>query len=153
MGAWGVTYKNKENIKLKRSNRKRAHSQGHLPEDTGSCVYGGMWYHRPCRQLVDKKGQESIITLKKKNIAGRTSEGHHFEVVTGHELDVHRLPLSSRVRGPSNLTSASLIEDLSRIRNCRIGISQDNQCQGQNEGRESARTRKHGEKTFRREVY
>ncbi len=72
-----------------------------------------------------------------------------MEVVTGHELDVHRLPLSSRVWGPSYLASASLIEDFSRIRNRRHGISQDNQCQGgHNEGRECTTRKKHWNETF-----
>jgi hypothetical protein len=83
---------------------------------------------------------------------GDSSEGHHLDVVTGHELNLHRLPLSSRVWGPPDLTSASLIIDMSRIRNSGDGISQDNQCQGQNESRESA-TRKHWNKTFCRAVY
>ena len=86
---------------------------------------------------------------QKKNTGGRTSEGHHLDVVTGHELDVHRLPQSSRVWGPPDLTSASLIVDMSGIRNRRGGISQDSQCQGQNESRESA-TRKHWKKNFLR---
>jgi len=76
-----------------------------------------------------------------------SSEGHHLDVVTGHELDVHRLPQSTRVWGPPDLTSASLIIDMSRIRDRRDGVSEDNQCQGQNESRESA-TRKHWNKTF-----
>jgi hypothetical protein len=122
-------------------------TQRHLPQDTGSYMHRGRWYHRPCRQLVDKRGARVNHHLDQKNAGGRTSEGHHLDVVTGHELDVHRLPQSTRVWGPPDLTSASLIIDMSRIRSRRDGVSKDNQCQGQNESRESA-TRKHWNKTF-----
>jgi hypothetical protein len=105
----------------------------------GTIDRGDSWWIR--------EGQGLIITWTKKIARGRTSEGHHQDVATGHELDVHRLPLSSRVCGPPYLTSASLIIDMSRIRKRNDGISEDNRCQGQNESRESA-TRKHWNKTF-----
>lgn len=76
-----------------------------------------------------------------------TSEVYHLEVVTGHELDVHRLPLSSRVCVPPNLAGAPLIIDMSRIRNCGVNYSQDDRCQGQNDSSEIENaTRKHWNK-------
>src|SRR6266566_318026 len=110
-------------------------------------MYRGRWYHRPWRQLVDKRGARVNHHLDKKKVRGRTCEGQHIDVATGHKLDVHRFPLSSRVWGPPDLTSASLVIDMSRIRNRRVDISEDSLCQGQNESRESA-TRKHWNKTF-----
>jgi len=79
---------------------------------------------------------------------GDGGEGYHRDVVAGHELDVHRLPQPSRVWGPPDLTSASLIIDMTRIRKCGDGIGKDDQCQGQNKNRESG-TRKHWEKKKR----
>ena len=93
---------------------------------------------------VNKRGQ---LSLGQKNAGGRTGEVHHIKVVTGHELNVHRLPQSSRVWRPPDSTSASLVIDMPRVRRCGVRISEDNQCQGQNEGRESA-TRKHWNKNF-----
>ena len=80
-----------------------------------------------------RKGQGSINNDHLKKNAGRTSEGYHLEVVTGHELDVHHLPQSRRVWSPCDLASASCIEDLSRTRSRRRRIGQGNQRQGQNE--------------------
>lgn len=87
------------------------------------------------------KGQ-SINGHLKKNYSGRTCEGHHLEVVTSHELDIHRFPQSRRIRGPCYVAIASLLENLSRTRSRRRGISQHSQAHRQNESSEGT-TRKH----------
>jgi len=76
-----------------------------------------------------------------------SSQVNHIDVVTSHELDVERLPGSSRVRGPCDRTSGSRLEDLSRAWVGRRDVRQSDQCDGQEKSRESA-ARKHGGRIF-----
>jgi len=66
----------------------------------------------------------------------------HIEVGTGHELNVERLPSSSRVWVPPDRASCTLLKDLTGARTCRIDVRQSSQCDGQDDSQASA-ARKH----------
>lgn len=100
----------------------------YIPQDTCRRMCQGRWCHRPWRQLVEKRIWSDNDHWE--DVATRTGQGDHIEVVTGHELDDELLPGSSLVWIPSNGTRGTLLENLSGTRRCRRDIRQSSQCKG-----------------------